>query len=97
MQAVVLPDCPPPYFALAHSMGGAVLLRVAHSGQRWFERMVLVAPLIDMPEGRAPRGSYVSLMQDAAHRGSWATARSRQQFDRARASRFPRNPLTTDP
>ena len=27
VQQVVLPDCPPPYFALAHSMGGAVMLR----------------------------------------------------------------------
>ena len=46
---IVLPDCPPPYFALAHSMGGAVMLRVAHSGKRWFERMVLSAPMIDLP------------------------------------------------
>ena len=45
---IVLPDCPPPYFALAHSMGGAVMLRVAHSGKRWFERMVLSAPMIDL-------------------------------------------------
>ncbi|MDB5485370.1 MAG: alpha/beta hydrolase fold [Tardiphaga sp.] len=49
MQHVVLPDCPPPYFALAHSMGGAVMLRVAHSGKRWFDRMVLSAPMIDLP------------------------------------------------
>ena len=53
MQQVVLPHCPPPYFALAHSMGGAALLRVAHSGKRWFERMVLVAPMIDLPRARA--------------------------------------------
>ncbi|MBI3699484.1 MAG: alpha/beta hydrolase [Afipia sp.] len=45
---IVLPDCPPPYFALAHSMGGAVMLRVAHSGKRYFERMVLSAPMIDL-------------------------------------------------
>jgi len=46
---IVLPDCPPPYFALAHSMGGAVMLRVAHAGKRYFDRMVLSAPMIDLP------------------------------------------------
>src|ERR1700753_1605940 len=52
VQQVVLPDCPPPFFALAHSMGGAVMLRIAHAGKRWFDRMVLSAPMIDLP-GRA--------------------------------------------
>ena len=52
VQQVVLPDCPPPHFALAHSMGGAVMLRLAHAGKRWFDRMVLSAPMIDLP-GRA--------------------------------------------
>jgi lysophospholipase len=52
VQQVVLPDCPPPFFALAHSMGGAVLLRVAHAGKRWFDRMVLSAPMIDLPGHR---------------------------------------------
>jgi lysophospholipase len=49
---VVMPDCPPPYFALAHSMGGAVMLRVAHSGKRWFDRMVLSAPMVNLPGAR---------------------------------------------
>jgi pimeloyl-ACP methyl ester carboxylesterase len=31
MRGVVLPDCPPPFYALAHSMGSAVLLRVGIS------------------------------------------------------------------
>ncbi len=52
VQQVVLPDCPPPFFALAHSMGGAVMLRVAHAGKRWFDRMVLSAPMIDLPGHR---------------------------------------------
>jgi lysophospholipase len=46
---VVLPDCPPPVFALAHSMGATVLLRAAYQGHRWFDRMVLLAPLIGLP------------------------------------------------
>jgi lysophospholipase len=46
---VVLPDCPPPVFALAHSMGATVLLRAAYAGHRWFDRMVLLSPMIALP------------------------------------------------
>ena len=46
---VVLPDCPPPVFALAHSMGATILLRTAHAGHRWCDRMVLLAPMIALP------------------------------------------------
>ncbi len=55
MEQVVLPDCPPPYFALAHSMGAAVALRACHDGSRWFERTVLSAPMIALPAGRLTR------------------------------------------
>ena len=46
MREVVLPDCPPPYFALAHSMGATVMLRAVARGQRWFDRVVLSAPML---------------------------------------------------
>src|SRR5262249_11618317 len=46
MREVVLPDCPPPLFALGHSMGATVLLRAAFQGHRWFDRIVLSAPMI---------------------------------------------------
>lgn len=52
MREIVLPDCPPPYFALAHSMGGTILLRAACLKDCWFDRMVLVAPMlriVDLP------------------------------------------------
>ena len=48
MREIVLPDCPPPLFALGHSTGATVLIRAASSGRRWFDRMVLTAPLIDL-------------------------------------------------
>jgi lysophospholipase len=53
MREIVLPDCPPPLFALGHSTGATVLIRAAYRGRRWFDRMVLIAPLI----GLAGRGS----------------------------------------
>jgi lysophospholipase len=52
---VVLPDCPPPLFALGHSMGAAVLIRAAAKGHRWFDRMVLSAPMIELARGRRVR------------------------------------------
>src|SRR5215472_11783680 len=58
MKEVVLPDCPPPLFALAHSMGAAVLIQAAAKGHRWFDRMVLTAPMIRLGQrhmfGTAP-------------------------------------------
>jgi lysophospholipase len=49
VKEVVLPDCPPPVFALAHSMGATILIRAAQQGHRWFDRMVLLAPMIALP------------------------------------------------
>lgn len=59
MKDIVLPDCPPPFVALAHSMGGAILLR--NSGRRgsWFERMVLSAPMIAIDERKAGYPEWV--------------------------------------
>ncbi|HFC05312.1 MAG TPA: alpha/beta hydrolase, partial [Rhizobiales bacterium] len=45
MKKVVLPDCPPPYYGLAHSTGGNVLLRALQKST-WFEACVLVAPML---------------------------------------------------
>lgn len=53
MTQVVLPDCPPPFFAVAHSTGGLILLR-ALTQRTWFERAVLSAPLIGVDAGVWP-------------------------------------------
>jgi lysophospholipase len=60
MQSVVLPDCPPPHFALAHSTGALICLRAARANRARFARMVLTSPLaglgeIGMPQARACR------------------------------------------
>jgi lysophospholipase len=96
MQLVVLPNCSPPYFALAHSMGGAVLLRSAHAGKRWFERMVLAAPLIDLPRPRAswPLRILIRTLRRAGFGESYVPG---SNVDRARVSGFGGNPLTSDP
>ena len=57
MTQIVLPDCPPPLFAIGHSMGGTVMMRIARLGSRWFDRIVLSAPMIRLA---GVRGSTIS-------------------------------------
>jgi lysophospholipase len=96
VQQVVLPDCPPPFFALAHSMGGTVMLRVAHAGKRWFDRMVLSAPMIDLP-GRTtslPARALLKTMRLMGMGGRYVPGGS----DRITGlDPFINNPLTSDP
>jgi lysophospholipase len=60
MKEIVLPDCQPPYIALAHSMGGHILLRNATLPSSWFSRMVLSAPMIDIAQERLEAPHAVS-------------------------------------
>lgn len=59
MQGVVLKACPPPFFALAHSMGAAILLRALRREPDLFARSVLTAPMIAIAGLRRPRGAQL--------------------------------------
>ena len=52
---VLGPSCPQPWFGLAHSMGAAILLMIAHAGRCPFERLVLTSPMIRLANLRRPR------------------------------------------
>jgi lysophospholipase len=96
MQQVVLPDCPPPHFALAHSMGGAVMLRLARANKRWFDRIVLSAPMIDLP-GRhtsLPARTLLRVLRLAGQGGRYVPGGSSKLVG---AGPFIDNPLTSDP
>jgi lysophospholipase len=94
VQQVVLPDCPPPHFALAHSMGGAVMLRVAHSGKRWFDRIVLSAPMIDLAgqQSSFPKRAVVRALRLAGLGSHYVPGASDKLTED-----FINNPLTSDP
>ena len=69
MSEVVLPDCPPPYFVLAHSMGANIALRAACARDCWFERMVFTAPMIRLGKGMNALGLIDGLTQLAVFCG----------------------------
>ncbi len=61
VKEIMLPDCPPPFFALGHSMGASVLLRAAHAGRRWFDRMVLSTPMVSLLGVAERRGAPTAI------------------------------------
>ena len=96
MKEVVLPDCPPPFFALGHSMGASILIRTAYRNRRWFDRVVLCAPMVDLNLTGMPRLTRTTIrclnlvgMGTSYIPGGGATAIASQPFAG--------NPLTSDP
>jgi lysophospholipase len=63
MNEVVLPDCPPPFFALGHSMGATVLLKAATRKGCWFSRMVLTAPMLKIAQLPLPTWAVAKLTE----------------------------------
>jgi lysophospholipase len=95
MREVVLPDCPPPLFAIGHSMGSAILLRAVRRGRRWFDRVVLSAPMIELRHPRLQVArAVVQTMRVLGLRRLYIPGGSGRPVT---ALPFGGNPLTSDP
>ena len=99
MKDVVLPDCPPPYVALAHSMGGNILLRAATQPGSWFSHMVMTAPLVQIAEEKLGMPQAVALrLSEAMSMSGFATWFVPGGSAKAvELGRFDGNQLTSDP
>jgi lysophospholipase len=92
---ILLPDCPPPHYALAHSMGASIVMRASFR-HRWFERIVLSAPMIELPWSRFAftRRPVLTAMKCSGMGGAYIPGGSAEVV----ALRpFIGNPLTNDP
>ena len=96
MAQVVLPDCPPPIYGLAHSMGAAIAIRALHDGTRSFERVVLSAPMIALPHGALTRvaGPLARVMRLLGSGSAYVPAGDQSHSGR---QDFLGNVLTSDP
>ncbi len=96
MREIVLPDCPPPLFALGHSTGATILIRAAYRGHRWFDRMVLIAPLIGLASaGATPTASTIVRVLRLAGFGSMYVPGAAAAATETRP--FATNIVTSDP
>lgn len=57
VETILRPDWPRPWYALAHSMGAAILLEESHFGRSAFQRLVLTAPMIEIHGLAYPRAA----------------------------------------
>ena len=96
MTEIVLPDCPPPYFALAHSMGALILLRAACRKDCWFDRMVLCAPMIRLDKMPVPPGLAGALTGLAVYAGLGDLALTVGRHKHWDITEFEGNLLTSD-
>ena len=97
MAEVVLPDCPPPHFALAHSMGGLVLLRAAHDGRVRFQRIVLSAPMIGFGPTRPSQPNACRIAATVTRLGLGGMRAHGQARETIDTVKFEGNRLTGDP
>jgi lysophospholipase len=95
MEDLVLPYCPRPYYALGHSTGGHVLLRVLRNSN-WFRKAVLVAPLVDVIYGPWPRPIAAALVNGANLCGLGSMFLPGVMKKPMGREHFPLNPLTSD-
>jgi lysophospholipase len=99
MKDIVLPDCPPPFIGIGHSMGGNILLRAATMPGLWFERLVLTAPMIEIAEqslSTTPRRArvYSEVVSLLGMSTSYVLGGSDDLYA---MRKFEGNALTTDP
>jgi lysophospholipase len=93
---VLGPSCPQPWFGLCHSMGGAILLSIAHAGRCPFERAVLTAPMIAPAGLRRPRAAHIAveILDTLGLGGAFAPGGRGASF---MTQEFEGNVLTSDP
>jgi len=98
MREIVLPDCPPPIFAIGHSTGATVLIRAAYRGHRWFDRMVLNAPLIALSSAMGYYSTAAAMVVRALRMAGFGSMYVPKRETGVMESRpFVGNILTSDP
>lgn len=93
---ILLPDCPPPFYLVGHSMGGMVSLLAATRDRMMFDRIFLSAPMVGLD--RQPFGTQgmANLCDALCFLGLGAAPIARKADRPASEATFANNPLTSD-
>jgi lysophospholipase len=96
MRKAVMPSLPPPYTALAHSTGGAVVLLGVRRLHPLFSRLVTVSPLLGFGERTMPDWLFASVLEVSCLVGLRRKQVSPRRPGAGEPGVFESNPLTSD-
>ena len=96
MKAVVLPDCPAPFYALGHSMAAAVLFRISTKRGGWFSRMIVTSPMVRIARLPMPDRICEGLADGLTMLGFGRLAVPGDKSRHRQDPPFEGNPLTSD-
>jgi lysophospholipase len=93
---ILLPDCPPPFYLVGHSMGGLVALFAGARDRLMFERIFVSAPMVALDNTPLGMAGMARLCETLSFLGLGKLPVARRQDRAPTESTFPGNPLTSD-
>ncbi len=93
---ILLPDCPPPFYLVGHSMGGLVSLMAAARDRLMFDRVFLSAPMLGIPGQPLTSGGMAAAAEALSFVGAGQLPFGRSDDGPPDETRFPGNTLTSD-
>jgi len=93
---ILLPDCPPPFYLVGHSMGGLVALMTGAADRLMFERIFLSAPMLALDGQSFGMAGSARLAETLCFLGLGRLPVRRRADRQPSEATFPGNPLTSD-
>jgi lysophospholipase len=93
---ILLPDCPPPYYLVGHSMGGLVSLLAGINDRMMFDRVFLSAPMVALDRQPLSMTGMARVCETLSFVGLGQMPVGRKADKPMWEASFPGNPLTGD-
>lgn len=93
---ILLPDCPPPYYLVGHSMGGLASLYAGINDRMMFDRVFLSAPMVALDRQPLSMAGMARVLETLSFFGLGQMPVGRKADKPASEGTFPGNPLTGD-
>jgi lysophospholipase len=93
---IVLPDCPPPFYLVGHSMGGLASLFAAVNDRMMFDRVFLSAPMLALDGQPLSMAGMAKVAETLSFLGLGRLPVARKADRPASEATFPNNALTGD-